>query len=121
MLYKSKNYCRSRISQATAENGDEFENCNFSRSVPHTVIFEGVTGLTFISCNLFNCDIPEDAEKTKCVHIHKSICSHIHPKRLAKSEIPECDADCEHVVGSDSITIDGKLIKTKYYYEDKAV
>ncbi len=117
MIYKNKNFCRGKINNYEINSGDEFIDCNFSRSVPHTKIFEGLTGLTFTSCNLVNCDIPADATKDKCLHVHKSMCSHLNPKRLASGEITECAEDCEHVVDSDELFPDF----TVYKYEGKVV
>jgi hypothetical protein len=117
MLYKNKNFCRSKIEKFTFQNGDEFVKCNFSRSVPHSAILAGVTGLRFEKCNLVNCDIPTDATKEDCLHIHKSICSHLHQNRLDAGEITECDDNCEHATDSDEL-FPGFIV---YYYKDKVV
>ncbi len=121
MIYKGKNFCRSKISKVIPVSGDVFEKCNFSRSVPHTEIFKNISGLTFNGCNLFNCDLPSGAVRTGGLHFHKDLCSHIHKNRLLLGEIGECEESCSHVVGTDTITIDGVLVDTIYHYEDTVV
>ena len=70
------NYSGERLSSCpTPENRHEFKNCNFAQLLPHTTIFDGITGLKFISCNLMNCDLPEDVEVEDCLTIHKNFCS----------------------------------------------
>lgn len=123
MEYKNKNFSRSHINELTAQNGDSFIRCNFSQSVPNTVILSGITGITFEKCNLMNCSIPGDATKVDCLHAQKSLCSHLHPNRLAAGEITECNEDCEHVDDDNSvqITINGGNPMTYYKYKDLVV
>lgn len=120
MIYKLVNFSRSNIDRLEAENGDVFIACNFNQSVPHTEILSGVSGLSFLNCNLMNCDIPVDSTIEKCLTVHKSLCSHINPKRLASGEITECEENCEHVVDIDTVSIDSSTI-TIYHYKDKVV
>ncbi len=41
--------------------GDTFTRCNFGQPEPNTPICVGVPRLTFESCNLINCVVPNDA------------------------------------------------------------
>jgi len=118
--YSFKNF---RLSLPTGvENKDEFIGCNLTQVVPHTKICEGKTGLVFTRCNLTNCDVPPDAVVNDCGGYgrHKSRCSHLHPELIAFG-LSECVENCEHVVDTDEIWIDGVLIKKNYYYQDKRV
>lgn len=105
------------LSLPTANNGDTFEYYNFMQAQPHTKIFEGVTGLTFRKCNLVNCDVPVDAIIEDCLHIHKNMCSHNHPRWVNKG-LPECIENCSHVTEIDVITIDGMEVDTVHHRED---
>jgi len=104
----------------TVENGHTFVADNFTQALPHTTIFEGVTGLTFRNCNLNNCDIPVDAVEEGCGHIHLTFCTNIHPEFIGKG-VTTCDQVCEHVVDTDVVTIDGIPVDTIYHYKNKAV
>jgi hypothetical protein len=104
-----------------AENGAVIEGHNMVRAVPHTVIYEGVTGLTFRNCNLSNCDLPADAIIVSCLTGHTSFCSHLHDLWLTKGYISQCASDCEHRTIVDTITIDGVTVDSNYTYEDKVV
>ena len=48
------------------QSGDVFMDCALVQFAPDTKIFEGLTGLKFIGCNLINCDIPADSEVFEC-------------------------------------------------------
>ena len=100
------------------ENGHEFVNVNFTRAVPNTKIFEGVTGLVFNNCNLMNCDVPEDAEIISGLHCHVSFCSYVHPSWVDKG-VPECGVSCQHLVDTHTITIDGVVVDETPEYQDK--
>lgn len=102
------------------ENGHVFEMCNFTQLLPHTKIFEGVTGLVFRKCNLVNCDVPVDAVIDDCLRSQIGFCSNVIPK-LVDYGLTQCPEVCDHVVDSDSVTIDGVLVDTIYYYENKVV
>jgi len=102
------------------ENGHTFEMCNFTQLEPHTKIFEGITGLTFIKCNLTNCDVPEDAELIGSQNIHFEWCSNAHPW-LAERGFVNCEENCSHVIDSDTVTIDGITVDTIYHYKNKGV
>ena len=122
MIYKHRNFSYSKLDNLSAENGDEFIGCNFSQANPHTDICEGVTGLTFRDCNLCNCDVPQDAECIGCTPRHISRCTNIEYHASIVDLIDHtCDEDCEHVVDTDTVTIDGVVVDTIYYYEDTAV
>lgn len=101
-------------------DGTVFEMCNFTQAVPHTSIFVGRTGLKFVKCNLMNCDLPPDAIVEGGLHCHVSFCSHEHPKWIAKG-LPECAENCQHLVDTDEITIDGVVLDIVRIYKDKGV
>lgn len=113
------NYSFSMLPIPEVENGHTFEGDNFIQLYPHTAILVGVTGLKFIKCNLTNCDIPADATHDTAKG-QVSFCSHVHPNWVAKG-LTECTQDCEHLVITDTIVIDGVTIDTVYHYEDKVV
>lgn len=101
-----------------AQDGDVFEKCNFAQLAPHTPIFAGVRNLTFRDCNLMNCDLPPDAKVECCLSgAHISFCSHLHPE----FPLEPCADNCEHVVGTDEIKVNGVIVETVYQYEDKRV
>lgn len=100
------------------ENGHTFTEYNFYQKYPHTDIFVGKTGLTFVGCNLLNCDVPGDATIEDSLHIHKSLCSHLHPEYNIQ---PVCVDDCEHVVDTDEVWIDSVLVDTTYHRKDLVV
>jgi len=56
--------------QPAFKEGDEIVGCNLAQDVPHTKIAAGVKGLTFVACNLLNCDLPSDAVVKDCFHAH---------------------------------------------------
>jgi hypothetical protein len=41
----------------TIQEGDVFISCNFTRRLPYTQIFETISDLTFLNCNLNGVDI----------------------------------------------------------------
>ena len=100
-------------------NGHTFTGDNFLQMSAHTKILEGKTGLTFINCNLTNCDIPVDAT-TNIQPRHASFCSNLHPNWVARG-LQTCAVNCEHVTSTDKVTVDGVLVDTVYHYSDKAV
>jgi hypothetical protein len=55
------------------KSGDSFTNCNLSQANPHTVMFAGLTGLTFSDCNLQNCDVPADSVVQDCLTVQQEI------------------------------------------------
>lgn len=99
------------------ENGHVFMGDNFIQKDPHTLIFTDKAGLKFINCNLTNCALPGDVITEGSHPKQRSFCSHVHPKW----ELNGCVEECEHVVNTDEIYIDGILVDKIYYYEDKAV
>lgn len=103
----------SRSNELNVQNGDTFLNRNFTQIHPHTEILQGISGLKFIGCNLVNCKLPVDATKDDCLHFQKSNCGNIHPKWGL-----DCTEDCEHVIESEDITIDGVVIDTIYTHKD---
>lgn len=103
MIHKEVNY---KFVTPSCGEDDVFEDCNIAQKEPHTAIGSDISGLSFKGCNLFNCDIPEDAIVEDCLVIQKSLCSHLHPN----IGLSECAENCEHVVSTDP-----------YEYEDKIV
>jgi hypothetical protein len=101
------------------KDGHTFTSDNFCQAQPHTKIFEGVKGLTFIDCELTNCDIPEDAKCIGCAPRHAKFCSHLHPKWVEKGVLPQCEDSCEHMVSLENVEIAGET-KTIQTYSDKA-
>lgn len=104
-----------------AANGATIEGHNMVRAVPHTKIYEGVTGLTFRNCNLTNCDVPADAVVFQCNTGNVTFCSNIHPYWLDMGFIAECSVECEHVTQIDTVTIDGVVVDTNYIRHDKVM
>lgn len=94
----------------------------FSQLKPHTPIYVDEKGLIFKNCNIRNCNVPEDSKLENCsgVNLHISRCSHIHPEWV-QFGLKECLANCEHVVDSDEIIVNGVLVETVYQYQDKRV
>jgi hypothetical protein len=94
---------------------------NFTQSVPNTSIYDGYTGLTFLNCNLTNCEVPVGSVVIGSKYPRLvSYCSHNNPK-LVIHGLPECAVECEHLIITDSVTIDSVVVDTNYTYEDKAV
>ena len=69
-----------------------FDRSRFVQKQPHTAIAVGKKGLVFRGCNLMNCDLPPGTITERCLTVHKSLCSHIHPDM----GLPKCAEDCEH-------------------------
>lgn len=102
--------------QKELESGDIVENINMMQLKPHTIMYEGITGLTFINCNITNCQMPEDAT-IKGSNWHKSFCSHLHQSW----ELPKCKPECEHVIEKFPSVIDGVHYGQTCKYKDKVV
>jgi len=118
--------CNSALVGYDLQDGDIIEG-NFSQSNPHTDIsayFHG-KNVTVRRFNFMNCDVPPSVTLDKSfpgkLHIQKDFCSHLHPNRLEQGEITQYPDNCSQVVDTDTVTIDGQLIKTIYHYEDKIV
>ncbi|GAG85789.1 unnamed protein product [marine sediment metagenome] len=103
------------------ENGYTFTRANFTQVEPHTEILAGITGLTFVQCNLANCDVPGDAILDDCLQCHISWCANNHPELVDRGLIDAEVANCPHVVDTDEVWIDGELVDTTYTYEDEEV
>lgn len=99
------------------ENGHTFTGDNFIRKEPHTPVFVGKTGLIFINCNLTNCSLPGDAITEGSHPKQRSFCSHVHQRW----GLTECIENCEHVIDTDDVYIDGVLLEKTYHYADKVV
>lgn len=112
--YNTGNYSQERLSLLNAQSGDIFKHVNFSQLVPHSSILSGIPDLTFIQCNLVNCDLPIDAIIDGGNKTQISRCSHLHPKW----NMDQCVKNCSHVVDTDEIIIDGVIVDTIYHYKD---
>lgn len=99
------------------KNGHVFIGDNFIQKESNTPILTGKTELKFINCNLTNCSLPQDAITEGSHTRQRSFCSHEHPDW----GLTECIENCEHVVDTDEIIIDGVVIDTIYHYTDKVV
>lgn len=100
--------------------GKNFLESNFCQLEPNTPIFTGISGLTFVRCNLTNCTIPADAITESCLRVQMSFCTNLRPD-LMDYGLPECDVECAHMIRKDEIWIDGNLIETVYEYSDTKV
>lgn len=103
------------------ENGHVFTGDNFTQASPNTPIFAGKTGLTFVSCNMTNCNPPADSQYTLCGPVQVAFCGNLHPKWVERGFISACSENCSHVVDSDSVIIDGVAVGTTYHYADTVV
>ena len=108
------NYSHARLSNWKPSNGDLVEGHNFTQKFPHTAIGTGITGLRFKRCNLVNCNIPADATVESCNTTQISRCGHLNDEY-------DCAVDCEHLVSSEEIRVDGELVDTLREYADKRV
>jgi hypothetical protein len=111
------NYSFTRGGLPIVNNGDTFERCNFSQLLPNTPIFTGITGLTFINCNLINCSLPGDAVIESCNQSQVDRCTNINPQWIDHGQTA-CIVNCRHVKEIDTVVIDGVTIDTVYHYED---
>ena len=120
MIHKNRNLSNAALDrylgEVTVSNGDTFERCNLSRWEQET-LFTGITGLTFKNCNLMNCTVPGDATIQDCLHIQKSICTHILDDKGVVHSMTPCATSCSHLVDTDTVTIDSVLIVTERYYK----
>ena len=66
-VIRDKNFAFGNLPDGIT-NGQVFEDCNFAQQTARTVLFDGVTGLTFRSCNLHNCILPSDAAYSDCLY-----------------------------------------------------
>lgn len=99
-------------------NGTIFERINFHRLIARTKIFEGITGLTFRNCNLINCSIPVDAVIEYSNNCQVEYCSNLHPEFIPFGLAP-CVENCSHVIGTDTVQVQGATVATVYHYADK--
>lgn len=118
MIIKDKNFGMGKMARfgSTIKDGDELIRCMLAQGRPHTKVFVGTKDLKITKCNSLNCDFPSGTIVTKGLNIHKSKCSHRYPSLLAQGQIDECAVDCEHLEKTDTVTIDGALIKEKRHY-----
>ena len=117
MVHKMLSFVKSNFSKFAELNpqpGDVFEMCNFAQPVSHTKIPDSYEGLTFQGCNLINIDPPADAILLNSPNSQWDRCSHLHPNW----DISQCVDNCDHVVDTDEVWIDGILIDTIYHYSD---
>lgn len=114
------NYSLGRRPIPDVDNGHKFVGDNFTQLFPHTAILTGKTGIQFENCNLCNCDIPADSTRKHSPNVQLSFCSNLHPEWVALG-LSVCAENCEHVIDTDSVTIDGQALGTIYHYQDKIV
>ena len=107
------NYSGSRISQCVANDGDTLSGHNFCQEQPYTPILEGLTGLTFVDCNLVNCKVPAGSTIISSNISQIDRCSHLHDWLSY-----QCEENCRHVVGSEDIVVDGVVVDTIREYAD---
>ncbi len=103
------NYSGARIVNCQAVSGDTLKGHNFAQESPGTKILIGLTGLTFVDCNLVNCSPPSDSVVENCNLVQVS------------RHTEACPVDCEHLVSSEDIIVDGVVVDTLRQYEDKVV
>ena len=108
-MIKDKNFSGPLLANFSPANGEVIESCNFTQPIPWTLIAEGVSGLTFRDCNLVNCSPPADSSVEGCNVIQIS------------RHTEDCPVDCEHLVNSEDIIVDGVVVDTIRQYEDKVV
>ena len=108
-MIKDKNFSGPRIADFSPTDGEVISGCNFCQSTPWTPIAVGVSGLIFRDCNLVNCSPPADSvvESSNRAQISRHTDS--------------CTVDCEHLVSSEDIIVDGVVVDTILQYEDKVV
>jgi hypothetical protein len=97
-------------------NGAVINAGNFTQMYPDTPIMVGKT-LTINGGNFTN--VRKDPAWTinggNWTQISR--CSHLNPKFIEKG-LTECAIDCEHLISTDEIIVNGVLIETVYNYED---
>ncbi len=113
MLIKNKNFSRAGLADFDPQPGDVIESCNLSQMYPHTEITT-VSGLTFKRCNLVNCDMPAGAVVERCNMTQISRCGHLHDDY-------DCLPDCQHLVRSEDIVVDGVVVDTIREYRDEVL
>lgn len=117
MIYRNRNFSEGSTANFQAADGDSFINCNFSRKRPNTAILVGLTGLSFEGCNLTNCVVPAGSVVAGCNQTQISLCTNLTPDLVTRYGLTACPENCEHVVSTDTITIDGE-VQTIYHYKD---
>ena len=90
---------------------EEVIDCNFTQRDPYTTIGDGTQ--QFVECNLLNCDV-RGATVKKSLTVQKSFCYWLH-KDMG---LPVEPVNCPHVVDTDEVYIDGKLVEIVYHRED---
>ena len=100
-------------------DGATIEGGNFSQLTPGTEILSGKT-LTINGGNWTN--VAQDPAWTVNGGnwTQVSRCAHLHPNWVAKGLPADHPDDCEHVVDTDEVWIDGMLVETIYHYRDTA-
>jgi len=99
--------------------GSTINSGNFTQLEPDTPIMVGRT-LTINSGNFTNVRQDPNWIINGGNWTQVSRCSHVRPNLISRG-LEECEEDCEHVVDTDVIQVDGVTIETIYYYKDKGV
>lgn len=107
------NYSGPRISECLAVSGDTLQGHNFCQESPNTPILEGLTGLTFVNCNLVNCKLPAGSVVIDCNTTQVDRCSHLHGHLSY-----QCEPECRHLLSREDITVDGEVVDSLYTYAD---
>lgn len=108
-MISGKNFSGPRIAEFTPTDGEVISSCNFTQPIPWTPISVGVSGLTFRDCNLVNCSPPSDSVIESC-----------NTAQISR-HTEDCLVDCEHLISSEDIIVDGVVVDTLRQYEDKVV
>lgn len=101
------------------ESGATINSGNFTQLSPDTPIMVGKT-LTINGGNWTNVRRDPNWTVNGGNWAQISRCTHEHPNLIAQG-LTECELDCEHVVDTDSVTIDGVLVDTIYHYRDTVI
>ena len=119
---KFKNFSFGKLRLFKPKNNEVYYQNNFSQAKEHTkVIPDDITDLILIEPNLVNCDIPSKPgiKVIGGLHIQKSFCTHLHPNMVPP--LTPCPVNCQHLVNTDTVTVDGKEALKSYRYKDKVV
>ena len=114
---------KEKLLDIPLQDGDIVKG-NFAQVAPHTDMATYFNGKqVVVEGNGLNCDFPINVAHMSglgsATPIHKSLCTHIH-EELGNAVDP-CPEDCEHVIDSDELIVDGVSLGTSYLYEDKIV
>lgn len=110
------NYSRKDPTVEQIPDGSTIDGGNFSQEFPDTPIMAGRT-LTINRGNFTNVRKDPNWTINGGNFTQVSRCTNIDPQYKEKSSAP-CGVDCQHVVSSEELIIDGVVIDIIYVYED---